>query len=83
MSKKQAAKSKKDSHYEYSSLKDCQVGTDDTYHFYAVVLDASFPHKSYKSDRFICSIKIADPEQPMDNNGVIEHCTLVLFAKRF
>jgi hypothetical protein len=28
-------------------------------------------------------MKIADPEQTFDNEGVIEHCTLVLFAKRF
>lgn len=59
------------------------VGRDDTYNFYAVVLDATFPHKSFKSDRYICSIKITDPDQPIEKDGVIEHCTLVLFAKRF
>lgn len=83
MSKRQAAKPKKDTHYDYTLLKDCEVGSDQTFNFYAVVLDATFPHKSFKSDRFICSIKIADPDQPMDKDGVIEHCTLVLFAKRF
>jgi len=48
-----------------------------------VVLDASFPHKSFKTDKFICSMRIADPSQPVSADGVVEHCTLVLFAKRF
>ena len=53
------------------------------YHFYAVILDASFPHKSFKSDRFICQMKIADPDSPINKEGVVEHCTLMMFAKRF
>lgn len=64
-------------------MNDCDVGHEGTYNFYAVILDAQFPHKSFKSDKFICSIKIADPDQSLDKEGVIEHCTLVLFAKRF
>ena len=46
-------------------------------------MDATFPHKSFKSDRFVCSIKIADSSLPIGPDGVIQHCTLVLFAKRF
>ena len=76
-----SASVKKD--YTYTSLKQCDLGSDDLYHFYAVVMDASFPHKSFKSDRYICTLKIADPEQPIDGQGVVEPCTLVLFAKRF
>lgn len=55
----------------------------DLFHFYAVVLDASFPHKSFKSDKFMCSMKIADPDQRLNKEGVVEHCTLMMFAKRF
>ncbi len=70
--------------YKYTKLKDCnQDGEQDLFHFYAVVLDASFPHKSYKSDRFICSLKITDPDQPMNKDGVVEHCTLMMFARKF
>jgi hypothetical protein len=70
--------------YKYTKLKDCnQDGEKDLFHFYAVVLDASFPHKSYKSDRFICSLKITDPDQPINKDGVVEHCTLMMFARKF
>ena len=48
-----------------------------------MVLDSNFPHKSFKSDRYTCTIKITDPEQNIDQNGVTDHCTLVLFAKRY
>lgn len=47
------------------------------------MLDASFPHKSHKTDKFLCSIRIADPSMEVDENGVIPHCTLVLFGKKF
>ena len=59
------------------------MGSDDLHHFYAVILDATFPHKSFKSDKFICSLKIADPDQAINSEGVVEHCTLMLFAKKF
>jgi len=64
-------------------LKNCPVGTDDVYHFYAVVLDASFPHKSFKTDKFICQLKIADPESNFDREGNVEYCSLMFFAKKF
>jgi hypothetical protein len=28
-------------------------------------------------------MKIADPDQPIDKDGVIEHCTLMMFARKF
>ena len=68
--------------YKYSSLKDCMVGEEDYYHFYAVVVDAQFPHKSFRTDRFVCTLRIIDPEQAM-TDGVVEFCTLVLFANKF
>lgn len=70
-------------HYEYTKLKDCNVDHQGTFNFYGVVLEAQYPHKSFKTEKYICSLKIADPEQPLDQDGVIEHCTLVMFAKRF
>jgi hypothetical protein len=51
--------------------------------FYAVIVDAQFPHKSNKTDRLICSVKIIDPSQASDKNGVVQHCTLVFFANKF
>jgi hypothetical protein len=60
------------------------VGTDEQWNFYAVVLDAQYPHKSFKSDRFICQMRIADPQSPFDVEGdVIKYCTLMFFARRF
>lgn len=55
----------------------------DQVHFYAVVLDAQFPHKSFKSDKFMVTMRIADPDQPFDKEGVVETCSLVMFAKSF
>lgn len=28
-------------------------------------------------------MKIADPDQRVDKEGVVEHCTLMMFAKKF
>ncbi|TNV79559.1 hypothetical protein FGO68_gene16809 [Halteria grandinella] len=69
--------------YEYTPLKDCVVGTDQTWNFYAVVLDATFPHKSFRSDRFVCQMRIADPNSKFDSDGIVQHCTLMFFARRF
>jgi hypothetical protein len=83
LSKEEEAKRNKRGEYTYTPLKDCKLGSDDTFHFYAVVLDASFPHKSFKSDKFICQLKIADPNSSFDKEGVVEHCSLMFFAKKF
>jgi hypothetical protein len=45
--------------YEYKQLSKCEIGNNGV-NFYGVVLDASFPHKSFKSDKFICSLRVAD-----------------------
>ena len=69
--------------YEYSELAKCSPGTDKV-HFYGMVLDAQFPHKSFKSEKYVCSLKICDPSCPIDKKtGLIEHFTLVLFANKF
>ena len=76
-------KANKRGEYTYTTLQDCKIGANDQYHFYAVVLDAQFPHKSFKSDRFMLTMRIADPESSFDFEGVVNHCTLVMFAKKF
>jgi hypothetical protein len=54
-----------------------------------VIVDATFPHKIFnkatnKSDRFICTIKVIDASQFLDpKTGIIEHCTIVIFADTF
>lgn len=77
------AAAKYDKQYAYTSLSDCDVGSSNTYNFYGVIVDASFPHKSYKSDRFVCSLKLTDPSMIINKEGIVETCTLVMFAKRF
>jgi hypothetical protein len=63
-------------------LNKCQVGSDQV-NVYGVVLDATFPHKSFKSSRYICTIKIADQSSPIDKNGICEPTSVVFFANKF
>jgi hypothetical protein len=28
-------------------------------------------------------LKITDPDQPINKDGVVEHCTLMMFARKF
>lgn len=72
--------------YQYVSLSDASLMFDDGQHFYAVVIDATFPYKT-KHDRFICTLKIVDPSlyiksQKGAGDGS-DFATLVLFARRF
>lgn len=58
----------------------------DPQHFYAVVIDATFPYKT-NQERYICSLKIVDPSlyikgQKGTGDGS-DYATLVLYAKRF
>ena len=60
MNKKKLAKPTADSKvYTYNTLKECELGSSKV-HFYAVILDAQFPHKSFKSEKYVLSLKIAD-----------------------
>ena len=56
------------------------------HHFYAVVIDATFPYKT-QGDKFICSLKIVDPSLHVKNQKGTgdggDYATLVLYAKRF
>ncbi len=67
--------------YKYSTLESCDAGSDDLFHFYATIIDATFPHRVGSGGRYCCSIKIADPSCQINDAGEIESCTLVLFAK--
>ena len=61
----------------------CKPGTDKVY-IYGVILDAQFPHKSFKSDKYVCSMKITDQSMQIDKEmGNIDFCSLVLFASKF
>ena len=69
--------------YDYTDLAKCEAGTDKV-NFYGVIVDAQFPHKSYKSEKYVCSIKITDPSCEIDKEtGIVTNYTLVLFANRF
>jgi hypothetical protein len=48
-------------------------------------MDASFPHKTFggKSEHFVCTLKVADPEQQISEDGIVETCTVVFFASKF
>ena len=68
--------------YKYSTLAECEVGGD-TVNVYAVILDATYPHKSAKSDKWVVSLKLADLTSKFDSKGIVETVSLVCFAKRF
>jgi hypothetical protein len=85
--KKSAAKSKSPrpsskNSYVYNELSSMKSSSEKV-HFYATILDAQFPHKSFKSDKYVCSMKIADSSCIIDKTGCVNHCTLVLFANKF
>jgi hypothetical protein len=68
--------------YTYTDLNKLNVGSDPV-NVYGVVIDATFPHKSFKSDKYICSYKIANSSCPVDKSGVVEYISVVFFAKSF
>ena len=49
--------------------------------FYAVVLEATFPHKG--KHNFAVSLKVADQTSKMDDKGVVQYISLMCFAKKF
>ena len=68
--------------YKYTSLESLEVGTE-MVNFYAVILEATFPHKSKNSDKFVVSLKLADLSSKFDKDGVVSYVSLVCFAKNF
>ena len=51
--------------------------------FYAIVLDATFPHKSFKSKRYLVTLKIADLTSKFNNEGIVDFTSIVFFANKF
>ncbi len=62
-------------HYNYVELGKAALTTGEAQHFYAVVVDATFPYKTNK-ERYICSMKVID-------QSTKDYINLVLYAKRF
>lgn len=60
--------------------------SNEAQHFYAVVIDATFPYKT-NQERYICSLKIVDPslylKSQKGTGDSSDYATLVLYAKRF
>ena len=48
-----------------------------------MVLDATFPHQSFKSKKFLTTFKVADSTNRMDSLGVVDFITIVFFADKF
>ena len=67
--------------YHYKSLAKCEIG--ENVNFYAVVLDATFPHQSFKSKKYLATFKVADMTSRMDNKGVADFISIVFFADKF
>ena len=67
--------------YIYRPLDRCEIG--EIVNFYAVVLDATFPHQSHKSKKYLATFKVADMTSRMDKKGVADFITIVFFADKF
>mmetsp|Transcript_7330 Transcript_7330/g.10354 ORF Transcript_7330/g.10354 Transcript_7330/m.10354 type:complete len:96 (-) Transcript_7330:877-1164(-) len=67
--------------YAYKSLDKCEIG--DNVNFYAVVIDATFPHQSFKSKKYLSTFKIVDMTNRVDSQGVLDYITIVFFADKF
>ena len=68
------------SKYEYVELSKASLASADPCHFYGVIVDATFPYK-VKPDRFICSLKVIDPN--LNSKAKQDYAQVVIYAKRF
>lgn len=67
--------------YEYVELsKTPLASSDQSNHFYGVIIDATFPYK-VKQDRYICVLKVIDPTLNPKTKG--DWAQVVIYAKRF
>ena len=62
---------------EYTQLNKASLASSDTFDFYAIVTDATFPYR-VSADRFICSLKVIDPSYNKKDAAQV-----VIYAKRF
>jgi Telomeric single stranded DNA binding POT1/CDC13 len=69
--------------YKYTQLSNCDDIPDATYNIFAVVVDASYPHKAQNSERYTCTLKLVDMASPVKKDGTVETCTMVVFANKF
>lgn len=67
--------------YVYKSLEKCEIG--ENVNFYGVVLDATFPHQSFKSKKYLATFKVVDATKRVDSSGVIDFVSIVFFADKF
>jgi hypothetical protein len=77
----QAEEKAKKREYNYTEMNKLKVGSEPI-NIYGVVLDATFPHKSFKSNKYICSLKLGDPSCKVVD-GIVEFVTVVFFAAKF
>lgn len=68
--------------YTYLDLEKLELGNEGVC-FYAVVLEATYPHKTKKSENFVVSLKVADQTSKVDSHGVVDYVSVVFFAKKF
>jgi hypothetical protein len=65
---------------EYGQLSQASLTSTDTFNFYAVVTDATFPYK-VSADRYICSMRVIDPS--LNSKTKDKSAQVVVYAKRF
>jgi len=65
---------------DYVQLNNASLASSDTFSFYAIVSDATFPYR-VSQDRYICSLKVIDPS--LNSKAKSEGAQVVIYAKRF
>jgi hypothetical protein len=74
-------KAGKKDHYAYSDLSSInKESKEDDFHFYGVVIDASFPYQTEK--RYVVTCKVADASC-VGKGGKLNYVNVVFFAKSF
>lgn len=68
--------------YTYNTLEELELGKE-RINFYAIVLEATYPHKNKSGKNFVASFKVADLSSKLDSHGVVDYVSVVMFAKRF
>lgn len=77
----QAAVKAKKRDYTYTEFSKLKVSHEPV-NIYGVVLDATFPHKSFNSNKYLCAFKVADLTSKT-TDGTVEYISVVFFASRF
>lgn len=65
--------------YNYQSLHKCEIGTQ--VNFFGVVTDATYPRKSFKSNKWIVTVKVTDLSMRKNTKeGTQDSVTVVFFS---